>query len=72
MIELRMIGWKKGLLTISLIQLTRKFSTTKSLVTAKADIEKLLDGEVVVLAFPDEEARNMFKKEAIALGAIVE
>jgi hypothetical protein len=71
MIKVKLIGWKKGLQTISLIKLTQQLSNN-SLSSAKDLIEQLISGKEVTLTFQDESTSDKFKKEAAILGAVIE
>jgi hypothetical protein len=69
MTMLTMRSWKEGLQTVSLIETVKQYSAG-SLAQAKAEVERLLVGEAVVLAFSSEAARSEFKLKAETLGAI--
>jgi len=69
MTSITMTGWRRGLQTVSLTQLVRQYSTG-SLIRAKAEVERLLDGESVTLKFASDEKKAEFKEKAEALGAI--
>lgn len=70
MTTLRLVGWKKGLRTVSLVEAVMRYSTG-SLVASKQLIDELLDGREVVLSFPDEIGRDEFARLAEELGAVV-
>jgi hypothetical protein len=70
MTTLRLIGWKPGLRTVSLIEAVRDCSTG-SLASAKEAVEHLLAGGEITLAFADESVRDEFLLRAEACGAIV-
>lgn len=69
MTTLDMVAWNKGLQAVSLIEAVKECSTG-SLIRAKAEVERLLAGEVVVLHFESEGTKEEFKKRAEALGAV--
>ncbi len=69
MMTLEITSWKKGLQTVSLIRAIKEYST-ESLVRAKDEVERLLDGEAIRLEFQTAAARDEFKKKAESLGAI--
>jgi len=69
MTTLTITAWKTGLQVISLTEAVRQYST-RSLVRAKAEVERLLAGEAVTLEFDSESDRNEFQKKAEAFGAI--
>jgi hypothetical protein len=61
--------WKSGIQTVSLIDAVKQYSTG-SLVLAKAEVERFLAGEVVILKFNSELEKARFRKEAEKLGVI--
>jgi hypothetical protein len=65
----RLIGWKPGLRTVSLIEAVLDCSTG-SLAVAKEAVEDLLAGRQVTLTFRDEAVRDEFLRRAEACGAI--
>ena len=67
MATLQMISWKQGLRTVSLIEAVKKHSTG-SLMQAKADVEKLLEGRIVALEFDTDAGKKAFQREAELLG----
>ena len=69
MTTLTISTWKKGLLTVSLIEAVRECSTG-SLRQAKVEVERLLAGEAVTLHFSSEAKRAEFRSRAEACGAI--
>jgi hypothetical protein len=69
MTTLKMISWKKGLLAVSLIEAVKQHSTG-SLIRAKAEVERLLAGDAVILEFSSESAKDEFRKKAESLGVI--
>ena len=69
MTTLTMTSWKKGLLTVSLIEAVKQHSTG-SLIRAKVEVERLLAGQSVTLEFPSESVKNEFRSKAEALGVI--
>lgn len=69
MTKLVMISWKKGLRTVSLIDAVRGYSTG-SLISARAEVERLLSGEAVTLEFASEGVRDEFRKKAEGYGVI--
>ena len=71
MTTLTMTAWKKGLQVISLTEAVKQYST-RSLIRAKAEVERLLAGEAVTLEFASESDKNEFRRRAEALGAIFE
>ena len=71
MTTLRLIGWRKGLRSVSLVTAIVEHAGT-SLVHAKGCLERLLDGEQVALTFRDEHQRDKFRALAEEFGAIVE
>ena len=70
MTTLELAGWRPGLETVELIKAV-KAHASRSLSEAKSDVERLLDGEVVVLEFSTNESREAFRKIAEGLGARV-
>jgi hypothetical protein len=64
-----MTSWKKGLQVISLTEAVKQYSTG-SLIRAKAEVERLLAGELVTLEFESESAKNEFQGKAEELGVI--
>jgi hypothetical protein len=68
MITLEITSWNKGLKVVSLIEAVKEFSTG-SLISAKAEVERLLGGESVKLEFDSESKREQFKMIAQSLGA---
>ena len=68
MTTIMMIGWKKGLLTVSLIVM--HYSTVASLGDAKDEVERLIGGELVTLRFASEVQRDEFQRLAEPMGAI--
>lgn len=72
MISLTMVGWKKGLLTISLILAVRDYSSADTLTDAKKEVERLLDGERVVLEFASDELRDEFQRLSEPMGVVFE
>jgi hypothetical protein len=69
MTTLQMTSWEKGLKTVSLIEAVKEYSTG-SLIQAKAEVGRLLAGEVVILEFETELRKAEFQRKAEALGAI--
>jgi len=69
MTTLDMMSWKKGLQTVSLIQAVQQYST-RSLIQAKAEVERLVAGETVRLEFESEARKQEFREKAEALGVI--
>lgn len=67
MTNLTMISWKKGLRTVSLIEVVKQYSTG-SLIRAKVEVERLLAGEAVTLEFSSESAKDEFRRKAEDLG----
>lgn len=70
MISLELIGWNKGIKTVSLIEIT-SFYSTHSLIKAKNIVDQLLEGKSVTLYFEDEISRNEYHKKAENLGAVI-
>lgn len=70
MTTLTMTSWKKGLQVISLTKAVKQYSTG-SLIQAKTEVERLLAGEQVTLRFESESAKNVFRRRAEELGAII-
>lgn len=66
---LRMVGWKTGLQTVSLIQLVKEESTG-SLSTAKRLVQALLEGNAVDVSFGSQTGAKAFQERAEGLGAI--
>ncbi len=71
MVRVQLNGWKRGLLTIALIKLI-KAQAELSLSVAKNHVDRLLNGEIIVLEFADLGLANAFLKDARSLGAIGE
>jgi len=69
MITLDVTGWRKGLDVVALIKAVQLHSTG-SLAKSKILVEDILAGKVITLEFQNEEAREKFRKEANALGAV--
>jgi ribosomal protein L7/L12 len=67
MTTLELTEWRPGLNTVALIKAVRTFAS-RSLSEAKTDVERFLDGEVVVLEFSTDQSREAFRKEAEKLG----
>ncbi len=72
MTTLTMVGWKKGLLTISLILAVRDYSSADTLTDAKREVDRLLDGELVVLEFASDELSDEFRRLSEPMGVIFE
>lgn len=70
MTTLTMVGWKKGLLTVSLIMAVRDYSSAGTLTDAKREVERLLDGEHVVLEFASKELSDEFQRLSEPMGVI--
>lgn len=70
MTSLRLIGWKAGLQSVSLVQAMKEHSTG-SLIEAKKLLDELLDGREITLAFETEGQRSKFHRLAEEFGAIV-
>lgn len=68
---LRLIGWEKGLQTVSLIRAIRECGDL-SLSESKQMVESLLDGQTVAIEFVDLERMSDFRRIASGLGAICE
>jgi hypothetical protein len=68
MTSIRLVGWKPGLQTVSLVLVVMKH-TGASLIEAKGLVERLLDGNPVDLSFPDRKTCELFRTEAEGLGA---
>jgi hypothetical protein len=66
----KLIGWKPGLNAVALIDTVRS-CVPKSLSSAKKDVERLLDGEIVVLEFDSDDSGTLFREKAQTLGATV-
>ena len=71
MTKVALIGWKVGLNKIPL-DLLIKARASLPLSQAKRCVDRLLDGEAVVLSFNSPEEARRFSEEASALGAICE
>jgi hypothetical protein len=69
MYELKLISWKRGLQTVSLIQAIKEHSTL-SLIESKSEVEKLLAGNIVKLYLASETRRDEFKSIAKSLGVV--
>ena len=69
MTTLHLVGWQKGLKTVSLIAAIRR-SSGLSLFEAKRAVERLLDGERIELIFATEVAAKEFQREATGLGVL--
>ena len=68
MITLKLIGWQRGLQTVSLISAICEHSGI-SLPQAKAKVEDLLAGQVVTIEFSEMEKMKAFRQEATGMGA---
>jgi hypothetical protein len=71
MIELRLVGWSKGLQTVSLIRAICEYAGAP-LPTAKLLVEDLLAGHPVTVSLPDKTALERFRHVASSLGGICE
>lgn len=63
------VGWNRGLLTVSLMQLV--MSTGRSLTDAKRLVEGLVSGEPFDVEFDDEVKAACFAEKATEYGARV-
>ena len=68
MITLTLVGWEKGLQTVSLINAIREHGDA-SLPQAKAMVESLLAGQIVAVEFTDVAKKEAFRRAAIGFGA---
>ena len=68
---LRLIGWEKGIQTVSLIRAIREYGDL-SLSESKQMVESLLDGRIVAIEFVDLARMNAFRHIASGLGATCE
>ena len=68
---LDLTGWRPGLNTVALIEAI-KLCRSRSLASAKRDVERLLDGETIRLEFDTEEEKEAFRMKAEGLGVIVQ
>lgn len=68
MYEVRLTGWKRGVKTVSLIELVRQ-STRMSLKNSKQVVEDLLAGKAHTFAFTQSDEAAAFRKAAADLGA---
>ena len=70
MTTLRLVGWNKGIRSVSLVVAIKEHSTG-SLSEAKRLVERLMAGDEVTLAFSDESTRHTFSVLAEELGAVI-
>ena len=70
MTKLELVEWRVGLMTVSLIKAVSTYAG-RSLSEAKADVERFLDGETIVLEFSTEQQRETFRQLAQEYGAVV-
>ena len=68
MTEVRLVGWNKGLQTVSLIKAICDHAGV-SLSEAKFLVEELLDGRSVAVSFANAAKMNEFREVARRLGA---
>ena len=68
MTSLKLIGWDKGLQTVSLVNAIRQFADV-SLSQAKQMAEKFLAGEIVTIEFSDSAKMESFRRVALDIGA---
>lgn len=71
MSTIRLVGWTKGVKSVSLIEAVSTYSTG-SLISAKKLVDSLLDGECVTLNFSDINQKDQFRVLAESYGALVE
>jgi hypothetical protein len=68
MIELELIGWNKGLRTVSLITAICEYAGL-ALPEAKVLVEELLDGRTITIGFSGQSKMEAFRRIALQLGA---
>lgn len=61
-------GWEVGLDKVGLTLLQQKI-LKKGLFDSKSNVDKLLNGEIIVIEENDSEIANLFMKEAVKIGA---
>ncbi len=69
--EVRLTGWKRGVRTVSLIELVRR-STRMSLKNSKRVVEDLLAGKAHTFSFTQNDEATAFRKAAADLGVETE
>jgi hypothetical protein len=70
-VEVSLVGWRRGIRSVSLIELIRG-TTTSSLTEAKGVLDRLLDGQVHSFVFTSAREANAFSTAAEELGALTE
>lgn len=68
---MRLVGWRRGLRSLSLIELVRG-ATGSSLTEAKGVLDRLLDGQGHSFVFESARAASEFISAAEELGALTE
>jgi len=68
MTEVNIVGWRKGLLTVSLIRAMHDHAGIR-LREAKALVEELLSGRSIAVSFTDAAQADAFRALASRLGA---
>jgi hypothetical protein len=68
MTEVKIVGWRKGLLTVSLIQAIQQHTAIR-LREAKALVEELLAGRSIAVSFTDGSQADAFRTLVVKLGA---
>ena len=70
MTMLELTGWRPGLNAVALIEAVT-LCRSKSLASAKQDVERLLNEETIRLEFDTKEEKEVFGRKAEGLGVIV-
>jgi ribosomal protein L7/L12 len=71
MVQVEVVGWRKGFLSISFIKLVREAGARKlSLAEAKALVDEMINGRKFALQFESEDEAHRFVLAAEELGAI--
>mgnify|MGYP001162059968 CR=1 FL=1 len=71
MYEVRLTGWKRGVRTVSLIELIRR-STDMSLKNSKRVVEDLLAGKAHTFSFTQSDEATIFREALADLGVQTE
>ena len=67
MTALKLVGWEKGIKTVSLINAICEY-TGSSLSQAKSLVEELLAGKAITIEFADDATMKAFRSRAISFG----
>jgi hypothetical protein len=72
MVQVEVIGWRKGFLSISFIKLIREAGARKlTLTEGKALVDEMINGRQFSLQFENEDEARRFVLAAGEVGAIV-